>query len=132
MTSDISVADLKRIHFLGKVSYAKYKQVLSLSSVHVYLTYPFVLSWSLLEAMAMGCVVLGSKTKPVEEVVTDGINGYLVDFFDSSNIADQTLLILNSLDKQESIKRNARNTAYAYSSDKANAAYWHLINSVVI
>ncbi|AVB28553.1 glycosyltransferase family 4 protein [Pseudomonas syringae pv. syringae] len=132
MTSDISVADLKRIHFLGKVSYAKYKQVLSLSSVHVYLTYPFVLSWSLLEAMAMGCVVLGSKTKPVEEVVTDGINGYLVGFFDSSNIADQTLLILNSLDKQESIKRNARNTAYAYSSDKANAAYWHLINSVVI
>ncbi|KPX55224.1 hypothetical protein ALQ57_101599 [Pseudomonas amygdali pv. hibisci] len=132
MTSDMSSSDLKRIHFLGKVSYAKYKQVLSLSSVHIYLTYPFVLSWSLLEAMAMGCVVLGSRTRPVEEVVTDGVNGYLVDFFDCSGIADQTLSILNNLDKQEYIKGNAQNSARAYSSNEGNSAYWDVIHSVVI
>jgi glycosyltransferase involved in cell wall biosynthesis len=72
--------DLPRVHFLGNVPYAHYRRILQVSSVHVYLTYPWVLSWSFIEAMAMGCLVIGSNTPPVEEVITDGKNGFLVDF----------------------------------------------------
>ena len=80
-------ADLSRVSFMGKLPYAAYLDVLRKSSVHVYLTYPFVLSWSLLEAMSAGCLVLGSRTPPVEEVVRDGENGLLVDFFSPEGIA---------------------------------------------
>ena len=80
-------ADLSRVTFMGKIPYGAYLDVLRKSSVHVYLTYPFVLSWSLLEAMSAGCLVLGSRTAPVEEVVRDGENGMLVDFFNTEAIA---------------------------------------------
>jgi glycosyltransferase involved in cell wall biosynthesis len=80
-------ADLSRVSFMGRLPYAAYLDVLRKSSVHVYLTYPFVLSWSLLEAMSAGCLVLGSRTPPVEEVIRDGENGLLVDFFSPQGIA---------------------------------------------
>ncbi|GLQ42123.1 glycosyl transferase [Dyella nitratireducens] len=80
--------DLSHVHFLGRVSYAQYLRVLQVSSVHVYLTYPFVLSWSILEAMAMGTVVVASRTAPVQEVIEDGINGHLVDFFSHQDLAE--------------------------------------------
>jgi glycosyltransferase involved in cell wall biosynthesis len=79
--------DLERVSFLGRIPYGDYLDLLRKSSVHVYLTYPFVLSWSLLEAMACGCLVVGSRTPPVEEVIRHGENGILVDFFDTGNIA---------------------------------------------
>lgn len=80
--------DLSRVHFLGRVSYQTYLRVLQVSTVHVYLTYPFVLSWSMLEAMAAGPVVVGSRTAPVQEVIKDGANGLLVDFFDHDELAE--------------------------------------------
>lgn len=81
--------DAQRTHFMGKLPYDRYRQVLQVSAAHVYLTYPFVLSWSMLEAMASGCLLIGSRTGPVQEVIQDGVNGLLVDFFDTGAMADR-------------------------------------------
>jgi glycosyltransferase involved in cell wall biosynthesis len=102
--------DLRRVHFLGKVPYSHFVRLLQVSSVHVYLTYPFVLSWSMLEAMAAGCVVVGSRTAPVEEVIRDGENGLLVDFFSPENIAERVIEALAKPDAFRKIRENARRT----------------------
>ncbi|MFL2786628.1 MAG: glycosyltransferase [Paracoccaceae bacterium] len=80
--SDISDADWQRVHFLGRVPYETFLSVLQVSQVHVYLTYPFVLSWSLIEAMSAECAIVTSNTAPVKEVIKNGKTGVLVDFFD--------------------------------------------------
>jgi glycosyltransferase involved in cell wall biosynthesis len=103
--------DLKRVHFLGKVPYSTFLKILQVSRVHVYLTYPFVLSWSMLEAMSAGCLLVASKTAPVEEVIRDGENGLLVDFFKPAEIAERVVAGLAAgRDGYTNIRQNARRT----------------------
>jgi glycosyltransferase involved in cell wall biosynthesis len=98
------------VHFLGKIPYDAFLKVLQVSRVHVYLTYPFVLSWSMLEAMAAGCLVVGSRTQPVEEVIQHAANGLLVDFFSPEQIADRVIDALEDRKAFASLRQNARQT----------------------
>jgi glycosyltransferase involved in cell wall biosynthesis len=86
--------DLSRIHFVGKVPHGVLHDLFRVCACHVYLTYPFVLSWSLLEAMACAAVVVGSSTAPVREVIEHGRNGLLVDFFDGEGLARSIAAVL--------------------------------------
>lgn len=102
--------DLSRVHFTGLLPYSQYLQVLQASSVHVYLTRPFVLSWSMLEALSTGCLIVASNTAPVTEVIEDGINGLLVDFFSPQEICDRVEEVLNHPTQMSSIRTKARET----------------------
>jgi len=102
--------DLSRVHFLGKVPYPTFLKILQVSRVHVYLTYPFVLSWSMLEAMSAGCLVIGSRTPPVEEVIRDGENGILVDFFKPEEIAEKVIAALAEPEAFKAMRTQARQT----------------------
>lgn len=84
-----------RIHFLGNLRYPDFIEMLQLSTVHVYLTYPFVLSWSLLEAMSAGCAIVGSDTAPVREVIEDGRTGVLTGFFDKEQLVERIGALLD-------------------------------------
>jgi len=102
--------DLERVHFVGNLPYATYLHLLQISAVHVYLTYPFVLSWSMLEAMACECLVIGSATPPVQEVIRDGINGVLVDFFSIEQITAAVVKALETPKAHYEIRKEARRT----------------------
>ncbi|MEO1763854.1 MAG: glycosyltransferase, partial [Cyanobacteria bacterium J06629_18] len=79
-------------------------------SVHIYLTRPFVLSWSMLEALSTGCVIVASNTAPVTEVIEDGVNGLLTDFFSPEKICSRVEEVLDNPDKMSSIREKARET----------------------
>ena len=102
--------DFQRLHFVGWIPYPAFIGLLQISAVHVYLSYPFVLSWSMLEAMSAGCLVVGSKTPPVTEVITHGDNGLLVDFFSPKQIAEQVTQALESSGDFIPIRQRARQT----------------------
>jgi len=102
--------DPGRVHFLGRLAYADYLRLLQISTVHVYLTYPFVLSWSLLEAMSVGCMVVGSRTAPVEEVIRHGENGWLVDFFDHQALAETLAAAIEQRQQLTQVRAAARQT----------------------
>ena len=91
----ISDADWARVHFLGHVAYQHFIPMLQLSTVHVYLTYPFVLSWSLLEAMSVGCAIVASNTQPLREAIRHDETGRLVDFFDAAALAAEVCALLD-------------------------------------
>lgn len=124
--------DPERVHFLPPLPYGQYRQVLQASSVHVYLTVPFVLSWSLLEAMACGCLVVASDTEPVREVIRDGVNGILVDFFDTGKLAEKVAACLDYPSFMETLRQRARQTVLeGYSLDKMVPAQTGLIKKLV-
>jgi glycosyltransferase involved in cell wall biosynthesis len=100
--------DMSRIHFVGRVPYPVLLNVMQVSAVHIYLTYPFVLSWSLLEAMSAGALVVGSRTAPVEEVIVPDQNGILCDFFDADGIADAVIGALAQPERFRHLREAAR------------------------
>ncbi|MCL1860302.1 MAG: glycosyltransferase family 4 protein [Proteobacteria bacterium] len=119
--------DPERVHFFGKVSYDVYRRILQVSAVHVYLTYPFVLSWSVLEAMACGCLLVASDTAPVREVIRHGENGWLVDFFGGKALVKRVLHALSNPPEAAAMRANARQSAQAYSTEKGVAGYMEWI-----
>lgn len=103
--------DLSRVHFMGKVPYDQFTALMQVSRAHAYLTYPFVLSWSMIEAMSAGAHVVGSATAPVQEVITPGQNGTLVDFFDIPGWSAALTEALANPDKFQPLRAAARQTA---------------------
>ena len=103
--------DPDRVVFPGRVEYATYLKLLQRSDAHVYLTYPFVASWSLREALATGCAVIGSDTPPVREFVTDGRNGRLVSFFEPKGVADAVLEVIEDRALARKLRTGARTYA---------------------
>lgn len=115
--------DVARTHFLGRVPYAQYLRVLQVSAAHVYLSYPFVLSWSLLEAMACGVPIVGSDTAPVREVIRDRESGRLAAFFDVQAVAQTTMELLDNRMAQAPMRQHARVDAQRYSLSAGVAGY---------
>ena len=105
--------DLSRVFFIGNIDYKYFIPLLQLSMVHVYLTYPFVLSWSLLEAMACGCSIVASNTEPLREAIIDNETGLLIDFFNSDQLANAVINLLDHPDLRASLGQNARAAAIA-------------------
>lgn len=103
--------DMSRVHFLGRTSRDTMLSALQLSRAHVYYTYPFVLSWSLLEAMACECLVLASDTAPVHDAITNGVNGILNDFFDVNALSDAIIAGCREPERFEAIRKEARRSA---------------------
>jgi glycosyltransferase involved in cell wall biosynthesis len=104
----ISDADWQRVHFLGHVPYQYFIPLLQLSKVHVYLTYPFVLSWSLLEAMSAGCAIVASDTQPLHEAITHNNTGKLVSFFDHEALTHSVCELLDQPQERARLGSNAR------------------------
>jgi glycosyltransferase involved in cell wall biosynthesis len=123
--------DSSRIHWYGKVSFEKYTQLLSHSMAHIYLTVPFVLSWSVLEAMSIGCPVVASNTSPLLEVIKDKEYGLLAEFFEPSDIAAKVSMLLDDVALRKKISKNARKTIIQnYSIKKILPLYKKLITSI--
>lgn len=130
MMDEVAV-DPARIHFVGALPYGRYLDLLRVSALHIYLTVPFVLSWSMVEAMASGCLLLGSATPPVEEFLEDGRNGLTVDMLDPSAIAGRAIEALAGRTRLNSLREAARHTAIERCSLKACLPHQlSLINSL--
>ncbi len=103
--------DMSRVHFLGKIPYDQFTALMQISRAHAYLTYPFVLSWSMIEAMSAGAHVIGSRTAPVQEVIKDGVNGSLVDFLDVQGWSAKLTQALAHPENFSLLRQAARQTA---------------------
>lgn len=106
-----SQVDLSRVIFVGHLPYQHFVALMQLSAVHVYLTYPFVLSWSLLEAMACGCAIVASDTAPLHEAIIDDQTGVLTPFFDIPRLADNVISLLADRARRKRLGGNARQFA---------------------
>ncbi|HST95397.1 MAG TPA: glycosyltransferase [Microvirga sp.] len=106
--------DWSRVHLVGNLPYDQFVKVLQVSSAHLYLTYPFVLSWSLIEAMALGCRIVASDTAPVREVIQDGVTGRLFPFFDRQALVERVREALVDGDRSAAMADEARRFALAH------------------
>ena len=104
----ISDDDWSRVHFLGRIPYDQFLTMLQISRVHVYLTYPFVLSWSLIEAMSTSCAIVASDTAPVLEAIEDGVTGKLVPFFEPHTLAHTIADLLDNPEERALLGSQAR------------------------
>jgi glycosyltransferase involved in cell wall biosynthesis len=100
--------DVSRVHFLGRIPHEAHVRILQMSRAHVYLTYPYFLSWSMLEAMSAGCLLIGSSTPPVTEFLENEKNGLLVDFFDVKGLANRICEGLAAPEKFQPLREAAR------------------------
>ena len=124
--------DTDRIHFTGLLPYPHYLEVIQASAAHIYLTVPFVLSWSMMECMADGCAVIASDTAPVREMIVDDENGLLVDFFSPEQIADRVDAVIDHPDRMAELRRNARETIVnPYALSDLLPKHLRLIDDVV-
>jgi glycosyltransferase involved in cell wall biosynthesis len=115
---DVQGIALERVHFTGRLAPPQLSELLATTDLHVYLTVPFVLSWSMLDAMSCGAVVLGSDTSPVRELIRDGETGLLADFFDPDDFATKALAVLAEPAQYRAIGRAAEAlVAERYSMD---------------
>ncbi len=116
--------DPSRVHFLGAVEHSRMLAALRLGTAHVYYTYPFVLSWSLVEAMASGCYVIGSDTGPLRDAITDGVNGRLLPFFDVAALSQAMIEACRAPGNSAPLRAAARATAVEKFSAKAGREAW--------
>jgi glycosyltransferase involved in cell wall biosynthesis len=116
--------DPARLHFTGKTPHAQMLAAMRLSTAHVYYTYPFVLSWSLVEAMASGCYVIGSDTPPLHDAITDGVNGRLLPFFDVEALSRALIDACRNPDAAAPLRAAARETAVARFSSRDGREGW--------
>ncbi len=100
----------QRVHFVGQIPYPAFIALMQITTLHIYATYPFVLSWSMLEAMSAGALVLGSATAPVTEMIRHGHNGLLFDFFDRQSLVKQAIAALSEPARHQQLRTNARAT----------------------
>lgn len=125
--------DASRVHFLGRVDHARMLKALQVSAAHVYFTYPFVLSWSLLEAMASECLVLASDTAPLHEVVVDGENGRLLDFFDTRALSTAMVEAALHPERFAEMRKAARRTVVSgYDRTRMGVVAWKALVKEVL
>ena len=120
--------DPERTHWLGALQTEDYHDVLAISDVHLYLTVPFVLSWSLLEAMAAGCALVCSATPPVEEVLEHNSSALLVDFFSPQAQADALASLLDDPELRFSLAAAAKSKAFSYQCADGLKAWMRLLS----
>ena len=106
----IDEIDMTKVFFPGRIQYDHLLTLFSITSAHIYFTYPFVLSWSMLEAMACEALVIGSSTEPVKELIKHNKNGLLVDFFDIEGLSKTVNTVLSYPKKYDQLRKKARET----------------------
>jgi glycosyltransferase involved in cell wall biosynthesis len=123
--------DPSRVHFLGRVAHARMLAALRLSTAHVYYSYPFVLSWSLIEAMASGCHVIGSDTGPLHDAIEDGVSGRLLPFFDVDALSEALIAACRDPGAAAPLRAAARQTAVArFDRAKGRTAWLDLLREL--
>ena len=106
--------DLDRLHFFGRIPHPQLLALLQVSTVHVYLSYPFIMGWSLLEAMACGCALVASEGMPVEEVITNGVEGVLVPMDNPDRLAKCVSSLLSDRSLRMRLGQAARRRALEF------------------